>query len=654
MPCPWRFSQLPQTVGEQVRAARISAMERTKAALCAAQAKEAYALAQDIISRYRSEGIYKKNPARGVGAEVALARKETQHGGPRFVNYSRSPIEQRPYIFDALVRGELTEERAMLMVSKTRDVYIDIRRQIDRHMAGERGALEGVGTKQLAARMDKAVLSYDSRPELNKHADAMNKRRVTVSPTADGMMRLTAWLTVPQGIAMKQALSAAASKRRPADDPRTDDHTMADTLVQRTTGQDNAPCPPLLANLTMTDQTLLAGDSEPAHLQGYGTISATFASWLITGDHLEWEEDNDVEAWVRRVYTAPSSGELIAMDSEARIAPVKLKELIAVRDQFCRTPYCDAPIRHIDHVYQAAKGGKTSELNLDGRCAWCSQSKETSGWEETVVQGLRHSILIATPGGQMYRGTAPPLPGTPEAPPKAASSPAPESPFSQTGALRTQRRGRPMARKHQCIFRIPLEQPCRDVIEQRAETLGIVASVANAPGEQRIATENHGGTRAVTQHVGHRAGGVATQMHTLQDDLAHRHRVPMLQGNVDCYIGSRSNTRNVICAGIRPDTGLAHIFIQCPDVVPVLMGRGNARQFRRGPRIGGCRGNQLVNRRSIVGGVDQQLCAVLLGGHQIDVVGHIGNADGTDGRIREIKEEFAHSNTLRGRATCTR
>lgn len=410
-------AQLPQTVGEQVRAARISAMERIKAAICAAQAKEAYAMEQDIIARHRAEGIYKDNPARGAGAEVALARKEAQHRGPRFINYSRGLIEQMPYTFDALARGELTEERAMLMVNKTHDVHIDIRRQIDRHMAGERGALEGVGTKQLAARMDKEVLAYDSRPELNKHADAMNKRRVTLTPTADGMMRLTAWLTVPQGIAMKQALRTAASKRRAADDPRTDDHTMADTLVKRTTGQENALRPPLLVNLTMTDRTLLVGDSEPAQLKGYGTISAALARWLIAGDHRSWEEDNDVETWVRRVYTAPTSGELIAMDSEARIVPQKLKELIEVRDQFCRTPYCDAPIRHIDHVYQAAKGGETAEVNLDGRCAWCNQTKETSGWEETVIQGMRHSILITTPGGQMYRGTAPPLPGTPESPP---------------------------------------------------------------------------------------------------------------------------------------------------------------------------------------------------------------------------------------------
>jgi hypothetical protein len=416
-------THLPQTVGEQVRGARISAMERAKAALCAAQAKEAYALEQDVIARHREEGLYQQNPARGTGAEVALARKEAQHLGPRFVNYSRAMIEQMPYTFNALERGELTEERAMLMVSKTSDIHVDVRRQIDRNMAGERGALEGVGTKQLASRIDKEALAYDGRVEANKQADAMVKRRVTLTPTPDGMMRLSALLTAAQGVAVKQALRAEASKLRSSEDRRTDDQTMADALVSGITGHANGLRPSLMVHLNMTDRTLLAGDSEPAHLYGYGTISAAHARWLIAGDRTSSEEESEVDVWMRRVYTAPTTGELLAMDSESRSVPPKLRDLIEMRDQFCRTPYCDAPIRHIDHVYQVRRGGTTTEINLDGRCVCCNQVKETEGWEEHLVRGQRHTILITTPGGQMYRAMAPPLPGTPESPPGPRTDP---------------------------------------------------------------------------------------------------------------------------------------------------------------------------------------------------------------------------------------
>ncbi|GAA5226150.1 HNH endonuclease [Paeniglutamicibacter antarcticus] len=415
------MSYLPQTVGEQVRVARIAAMERAKAAICAAQAKEAYGLEQDIIARHEDEGVYKENPSRGTGAEVALARMEAQHLGPRFVSYAKSVIEHMPFTYDALVRGELNEERAMLLARVTNHVDPGVRELVDRGIAGERGSLEGVGTKELLARAKKEVLAYDNTVDMINHADAMKKRRISLTMMPDGMMRISGLLPVIQGVAIKEALVKALAKRRRVDDERTDSQVVADTVVERITGQDRAARIPLMINLVMTDRTLLVGDSEPALIKGYGTISAEYARWLITGDRTGPDGVNTAETWVRRLYTTPTNGELVAMESEARILPQKLKDLIAVRDQYCRTPYCDAPIRHYDHVYQVVKGGKTTEANTDGRCVWCNQTKETSGWEEAVVLGPRHTILITTPSGQMYRSMAPPLPGTYESPPRPAN-----------------------------------------------------------------------------------------------------------------------------------------------------------------------------------------------------------------------------------------
>ncbi len=414
-------THLPQNVGEQVRVARIAAMERTKAAICAAQAKEAYGLEQDIIARHEAEGAYKEYPNRGAGAEVALARKEAQRLGSRFISYSRSMIEHMPYTYDALERGELNEDRAMLLVRETNQLDPGIRELIDRKIAGERGAFDGVGDKGLLARVKKEVLAFSNAAEMINHGDAMNKRRITVTPTPDGMMRVSGLLPVIQGVAFKEALAKAASKRRSTEDKRTEAQVMADIVVERVTGQEMASRPPLMINVVMTDRSLLAGDSEPAFIKGYGIVSAEYARWLMAGDRTGPDGENEAEAWVRRLYTAPVSGQLVAMESEARILPQKLKDLISIRDQFCRTPYCDAPIRHHDHVYQVARGGKTTEVNADGRCVRCNQTKETSGWEEFVILGPRHTILIKTPSGQMYRAMAPPLPGTPESPPPGST-----------------------------------------------------------------------------------------------------------------------------------------------------------------------------------------------------------------------------------------
>ena len=65
------------------------------------------------------------------------------------------------------------------------------------------------------------------------------------------------------------------------------------------------------------------------------------------------------EVWLRRLYASPTTGELVAMDSRARLFPAGLARFIRLRDQVCRTPWCDAPIRHIDHVVPHVAGGPT-------------------------------------------------------------------------------------------------------------------------------------------------------------------------------------------------------------------------------------------------------------------------------------------------------
>ncbi|WAP52260.1 HNH endonuclease signature motif containing protein [Arthrobacter sp. ATA002] len=124
--------------------------------------------------------------------------------------------------------------------------------------------------------------------------------------------------------------------------------------------------------------------------------------------------------WLRRLYTAPSTGQLVGMDSRARLVPDGMARFIAVRDQVCRMPWCGAPIRNFDHVRPFHDGGKTSVDNVQGLCEACNQAKEAPGWSSSVqVDGTRdphsaaprHTVRTQTPTGHVYRSTAPPLPG---------------------------------------------------------------------------------------------------------------------------------------------------------------------------------------------------------------------------------------------------
>jgi hypothetical protein len=90
-----------------------------------------------------------------------------------------------------------------------------------------------------------------------------------------------------------------------------------------------------------------------------------------------------------------------------------LARFIDLRDQRCRTPYCDAPIRHHDHAHPHHRGGPTSAVNGLGECARCNYDKEAPGWQVATseVDGV-HTAEFLTPSGGRYRSTAPPAPGT--------------------------------------------------------------------------------------------------------------------------------------------------------------------------------------------------------------------------------------------------
>ena len=134
------------------------------------------------------------------------------------------------------------------------------------------------------------------------------------------------------------------------------------------------------------------------------------------------------------------------MDSRARLFPPGLRRYLTARDDTCRTPYCDAPIRHLDHIIPWHRNGTTTRNNGAGLCEACNHTKELPGWTSRPRPGPRHTLDVTTPTGHTYHSTAPPLPGTPLRPAAA------EQPGSQPGSrhrrqlrhqAKTLRRGKP-------------------------------------------------------------------------------------------------------------------------------------------------------------------------------------------------------------------
>jgi hypothetical protein len=193
-------------------------------------------------------------------------------------------------------------------------------------------------------------------------------------------------------------------------DHRSRGAVMADTLVERVTGRPAGTPQPVAVHLVISDETLLGGDDTPAVVEGYGPIPASVARSLVDAA----VTDERSRATPRRLYRHPKSPALVAMESQSRCFPRGLAKFIGLRDLSCRTPYCDAPIRHRDHAQPRNRGGPTSARNGLGMCERCNYAKEVPGWHVCAgdENGV-HTAEFTTPTGMRHHSTAPPPPGPP-------------------------------------------------------------------------------------------------------------------------------------------------------------------------------------------------------------------------------------------------
>ncbi|MCV7401091.1 DUF222 domain-containing protein [Mycobacterium fragae] len=394
--------------GESALVEQIAELERVKSAAAAGQARAAAAL--DALRRAAdaAAGVPAERRGRGVASEIALARRDSPARGNRHLGFAKALVHEMPHTLAALESGVLTEWRATLIVRESACLDIEDRRALDAELCGDPAGLEGMGNARVAAAAKAIAYRLDPHAVVDRAAKAESDRTVTIRPAPDTMTYVTALLPVAQGVSVYAAL------RREADtcgDGRSRGQVMADTLVGRVTGRDAAAATPTAVNLVMSDETLLGGSDAPAEICGYGPIPAAVGRALVSAA----VTDERSRATLRRLYAHPDTGALVAMESRARLFPRGLAAFIGLRDQRCRTPYCDAPIRHRDHARPWAAGGETSAANGLGLCEQCNYVKEVAGWQvdTSVDETCTHTAEFTTPTGARYRSAAPPPPRAP-------------------------------------------------------------------------------------------------------------------------------------------------------------------------------------------------------------------------------------------------
>jgi len=425
---------------------QITQLERMKSACAAAQAKLTLAFVTSRTAGLTTTQARDERAHRSIAAQIALARRDSPIRGGRHIGLAKALIREMPHAYAALETGEISEWRATLLVRETACLSADDRKTVDQELADR---LTTMGDRQTAHAAARIAQRLDPEHCVARHRKAITERRVSIRPAPDTMTHVSALLPVAQGVAVYAALTRHAATATATGDPRSRGQLMADELVTRITnpraavaaaektdhgspfgtGTDtpshtdtdgnagattnnsgNEACPgsvPTGVNLdiqlVMTDRTLLDGDNEPATLTGYGPIPAPIARQLVR------TASPKIKTWIRRLFTDPDTEHLITADSQRRTFSPAARQFLIARDQTCRTPWCDAPIRHADHVTPHIDGGPTHVSNGQGLCERCNYTKQAPGWT-TRVQPDGVGIITTTPTGHTIRSDPPPPP----------------------------------------------------------------------------------------------------------------------------------------------------------------------------------------------------------------------------------------------------
>ncbi|ANH38565.1 hypothetical protein I601_2140 [Nocardioides dokdonensis FR1436] len=412
----------------------IRALEELKAQASARQVEATARLDVVVRRRHAAAGLPADRHGVGVASQVAHARRESPVRGARHLGLAKILTREMPHTLAAMRAGWCSEWRATLLVRETACLSLEHRRQIDAELMTEPSTTQGWGDKRLINEARTRAYRLDPHAHLARSRKAEADRYVSIRPAPDTMTWVSALLPVKHGVAVYAVLKNAADHARATGDERTRGQVMADTLVAtlltpaEPAQTSTPPTGPVAVNLTISDATLLAGGHEPAWITGYGPVPAGFARNLVADALAE------AHATLRRLYTS-TTGALTAMDSRSRTFPAGLALFIELRDQSCRTPWCDAPIRHHDHVRPHTTAGPTSGHNGQGLCEACNHAKEAPGWtsQPTTSPDGRHQVEITTPTGHQTRSRAPDLP--PGDPPAYASM----RDFTQAVVLRLRR-----------------------------------------------------------------------------------------------------------------------------------------------------------------------------------------------------------------------
>lgn len=415
------LAQPAEIVADGTRIDRIATLERLRSAAAAAQYVEMVAFARSQVEAQRGADVDPRQLGRGIADQIALACGISPAEGSRRLTVARGLVIDLPHTLRLLTAGQIDDRAAQLVAGATDHLDRASRQHLDADLVDE---LPSLSAQRAAGAARRLAYAIDPVAAVERSRRERSQRRVTLRPAPDTMSLLSACLPVEQGVACWAALHRSADELVGRGDGRSRGQIMADTLVERVTGQAKANDIGLDVSIMIGVDALLDHEnSRSAEICGFGPIPAAVARELIA-------TSRGRSLW-RRLFTAPIRGSsrsedggepeqiIVGGDRHRRRFDGWLAEFIRLRDRHCRDPFCDAPIRHLDHVRPFRDGGLTTAQNGRAVCARGNYVREMPGWRVDLaaaqdrgaipsqIEGRRHEVVITTPTGHRYASAAP-------------------------------------------------------------------------------------------------------------------------------------------------------------------------------------------------------------------------------------------------------
>ena len=412
---------------DMVHAAR-SALEvlevRTMVALAEVTTRDAVHAAQNDAAHEDDflpplEQLITQSDAK-TAQDVSLATRRSPSVANSTMATSRRLVTSMPGMLRALAAGKITSAVAHAAASTAAPLDDLQRRQLDRHLVEKMPQLDGAGVKRWRKAVAASITELDPRGAEDRHRTARTHRHVSFTPGEHGMATLSVHLPALDARLAHKRLSLEAERRRAEGARAGHGALMADAFTDTVLGREGSMEPVTLdIGLIITDRALLdPGCDDVAHLEGYGPVpveSVREELRAVLEEPDQASEDRygpdgpQIRVALRRLYTHPTVGELVGVEARGREFPPALRRFLIWRDDTCRAPFCDAPVRHMDHIVPFSEGGATSLENGQGLCARCNLRKEDGAARVERLDGdesTGHLVAWTGTGGARVVTTA--------------------------------------------------------------------------------------------------------------------------------------------------------------------------------------------------------------------------------------------------------